>query len=193
MQKKRLENPDKQDFILNGLIDFFKEHRLKEVNMDQMASHLNRSKATIYKHFRGKEEIIDAIIEKRILAISGFVVILHNESIPFRERLGESYNLLAMHIADLTNDFLADVKEMYPNIYERINTLIDLAVQQLKEYYVRGMDDGIFNKLNAELLAHNDFLFFRSLTDPAFLTDKSMTMEEAFGAFYEIRCKGLLK
>jgi AcrR family transcriptional regulator len=191
--KSRLKRPDKQHEIVVQLTEFFKQNRLSESSMDDVALYLNKSKATIYKYFKSKEQIVEAIIDTKVKEIAGFVFILRNENIDFFKRYELSYDLLASHIADISNELLIDLKELYPEIYLKIENLIDLAVGELKSYYEEGMRKGIFNKLNSSILAQNDLMFFRLLTNPEFLVSNGITMEEAFADFYKIRCFGLLK
>lgn len=179
--------------MIIDLVDFFKKNRLSEVNMDDVALYLNKSKATIYKYFRSKEQIVEALIDYKIKEIAGFVFILRNDKIEFFDRYRLSYNLLSEHISDISNELLTDLKNMYPDIYIKIEKLIEVAVQELKAYYEDGMQKGIFNELNSGLLAQNDLMFFQLLTNPDFLTSHNLTMEKAFADFYQIRCNGLLK
>lgn len=193
LAKSRMKSPEKQLSMIIDLVDFFKKNRLSEVNMDDVALYLNKSKATIYKYFRSKEQIVEALIDYKIKEIAGFVFILRNDKIEFFDRYRLSYNLLSEHISDISNELLTDLKNMYPDIYIKIEKLIEVAVQELKAYYEDGMQKGIFNELNSGLLAQNDLMFFQLLTNPDFLTSHNLTMEKAFADFYQIRCNGLLK
>jgi AcrR family transcriptional regulator len=193
LAKSRMKSPEKQLSMIIDLVDFFKKNRLSEVNMDDVALYLNKSKATIYKYFRSKEQIVEALIDYKIREIAGFVFILRNDKIEFFDRYRLSYNLLSEHISDISNELLTDLKNMYPDIYIKIEKLIEVAVQELKAYYEDGMQKGIFNELNSGLLAQNDLMFFQLLTNPDFLTSHNLTMEKAFADFYQIRCNGLLK
>lgn len=193
LAKSRMKSPEKQFSMIIDLVDFFKKNRLSEVNMDDVALYLNKSKATIYKYFRSKEQIVEALIDYKIKEIAGFVFILRNDKIEFFDRYRLSYNLLSEHISDISNELLTDLKNMYPDIYIKIEKLIEVAVQELKAYYEDGMQKGIFNELNSGLLAQNDLMFFQLLTNPDFLTSHNLTMEKAFADFYQIRCNGLLK
>lgn len=190
--KKRTENPKKRLEIINGLIEFFKKNSLSTSNMDDIALALNKSKATLYKYFKSKESMIEAIIDYKVDAISGFVVILNNEQIPFFKRYQKSFELLQEHISDIPNEFMKDLKDVFPDIFNKIEVLIELASSQLANYYEEGMRIGEFNKLNAKILSQNDFIFFRMLTDPDFLKQQNLSMQEAFKDFYDIRCFGLL-
>lgn len=191
-KKKRVQNPKKQLAIIEGLIDFFQTNSLAESNMDTIAEYIGKSKATLYKYFASKEEMVDALIDYKINSIAGFVSILNNDEIPFVERYDESFQLLQQHIGDITNEFLSDLKEVFPVLFEKIELLIQLAVRELANYYKKGMELGEFNQLNAQMLSHMDFVFFRQLTNPDFLKENQLSMQEAFNDFYAIRCQGLI-
>jgi len=191
--KKRSKSPAKQLSMVIELIEYFKKNRLSEASMDDIALYLNKSKATIYKYFSSKEQIVEALIDYKIKEIAGFVFILRNDKIDFFERYKMSYDLLSLNIADISNELLIDLKNLYPEIYSKIEKLIDVAVSELKDYYEVGMKAGYFNELNSSILAQNDLMFFQLLTNPEFLIKQEITMEKAFSDFYKIRCFGLLK
>lgn len=192
LTKKRLKRPDKQIEIIEKLTDFFKENRLSENNMDQVAAYLNKSKATIYKYFRSKEEMVDLLITHKIKSIAQFAFILRDDKIDFFKRYQKSYELLSNNIADIPNELLIDIQDLYPSIYQKIELLIETAVSELKTYYEKGIELGIFNKLNVNILAQNDLMFFQLLTNPQFLINQGLSMDQAFKDFYQIRCLGLL-
>lgn len=192
VEKDRKINPKKHLEIITGLIDFLQTNSLAASNMDDIALGLNKSKATLYKYFTSKEAMVDALVMYKVEEISKFVLILNNENIPFIDRYEQSFALLLSHIGVITNDFLQDLKEVFPEIYAKIELLIQLAAHELAKYYQKGMDLGLFNNLNAMLLSQNDFVFFRTLTDPDFLKANHLSMQQAFEDFYKIRCLGLL-
>lgn len=192
VSKERKKNPRKQLEIINGLVEFFKVHSLANSNMDEIAEGLQKSKATLYKYFESKEEMVDALINYKITMIMGFVPVLKDDKIPFFDRYKKSFSLLHEHISDISIDFMADLKTVYPQIYKNIELLIDVAVRELATYYKQGMEQGIFNPLNATMLSQIDFILFQTLTDPAYLRENKLSVAEAFHDFYTIRCNGLL-
>lgn len=191
--KKRSANPKKKQGIIDGLVVFFRSNSLAESNMDQIAEGLNKSKATLYKYFKSKEEMVDAVIDYKVRMITGFVPILHNADIDYIERYSLSFDLLQTHIRDIGNDFLSDIKTMFPEVYQKVMLLVELAVHELSAYYMEGMKRGIFNRLNAKMLSQMDFIFFQTLTDPVYLKENDLTLSGAFRDFYAIRCQGLLR
>ena len=192
IKKERINNPKKELVIIQLLIAYLRTNSLSNSNMDDIAAGLNKSKATIYKYFKSKEELIEALITYKIEKISAFVHILHDSEIPFMSRLELSFNLLEEHIVDISNDFIDDLKSYFPRVYAKIELLIQLAVNELSKYYTEGMERGIFNQLNAKMLSQNDFVFFRTLTDPVYLKENNLTMSQDFNDFYQIRCLGII-
>ncbi|MFT4969423.1 MAG: AcrR family transcriptional regulator [Chitinophagales bacterium] len=190
--KERTKNPAKQQAIIEGLIEFFRTHSLAQSNMDEIALGLNKSKATLYKYFQSKEEMVEELVSFKVKMISGFVPILYDENLAFFDRYKKSFELLHTHIGDISNDFLEDLKTVFPEIYLQIESLIDLAVRELAGYYQKGMERGIFNNLNAKMLSQIDFILFQTITDPVYLKDNQLTLARAFQDFYDIRCRGLL-
>lgn len=190
--KERKTNPKKRKEIVLGLIDFLQENSLANSNMDDIAAGLSKSKATLYKYFKSKETMVDALIDFKVKSIAGFVPILKDEEIPYIERYERSFRLLEEQITDISNEFMKDLKELFPEVYQKIELLIQLAVQELSSYYEEGMKRGIFNQLNARLISSNDFVFFRTLIDPEYLKQNDLTIAKAFKDFYDIRCQGLI-
>lgn len=190
--KERKTNPKKRKEIVLGLIEFLQNNSLADSNMDDIAAGLFKSKATLYKYFKSKEKMVDALIDYKVRRIAGFVPILKDERIPYIERYEQSFRLLEEQIADISNEFMKDLKELFPEVYQKIELLIELAVQELSSYYKEGMQRGIFNQLNARLISSNDFVFFRTLIDPVYLKQNDLTIAKAFKDFYDIRCQGLI-
>lgn len=52
--------------ILNGCEQLFLEAGIKSITMDDIARHLGISKKTIYQHFRDKNELVTALVKKRL-------------------------------------------------------------------------------------------------------------------------------
>jgi len=194
IKKERIHNPKKKKEIINDLIVFYKNsnNSLANSNMDQIAKGLNRSKATLYKYYKSKEDMINDLVDYKVQEIAKFAMLLHNEELDFKERYALSFQILEKHISDISNDFIDDLKNVFPKIYDKIKLLIDLAVHELAKFYQSGMEQGVFNKLNAKLLSLNDLSIFVTLTDPKFLKEHNLTMQQAFKDFYDIRCKGLM-
>lgn len=192
VKKPRLKNPKKKQEIIESLIAFFREHSLANSNMDEIAEGINKSKATLYKYYSSKEKMVADLITYKVSEISKFALILNNEEIPFTERYEKSFALLQKHIADITTEFLEDLKTVFPVIYQYIEQLINTAVEMLTQYYDEGMQRGLFNKLNARMLSLNDLIMFRQFSDPQFLKENNLNLQQAFQDYFDIRCEGLI-
>ncbi|MFC0514296.1 TetR/AcrR family transcriptional regulator [Mucilaginibacter angelicae] len=55
-----------KDRLLTGTEELFLEAGIKSITMDDIARHLGISKKTIYQHFRDKNELVTALVKKRL-------------------------------------------------------------------------------------------------------------------------------
>lgn len=193
INKKRKSNPEKQQEWIEILIPYFQKHGLKDITMDEVARVLNKSKATIYKYFKSREEIIEYGLAHKLRDIQQFEQILKNGDIAYLERYFESIAHLSLNISDISNRFLSDLKHQHPALWERVVAFIDYAMEILKEYYQQGIDDGIFIDVDPALMVMSDRFFFQSLSDPDFLISHNLTINQAFQQYFKMKFSGIVK
>ena len=70
VEKNRKELDAKQKKWLKKVLPYFYEHGVRKVTMDEIAIHLNISKATIYNYFQSKEELVDAAVWLKLTDLS---------------------------------------------------------------------------------------------------------------------------
>lgn len=58
---------DQKDRIIQGGEDLFMQAGIKSVTMDDIAKHLGMSKKTIYHYFTDKNELVMALVKKRLI------------------------------------------------------------------------------------------------------------------------------
>ena len=191
--KKRKTNPEKQREWIEILIPYFQKHGLKDITMDEVASVLNKSKATIYKYFKSREEIIEYGLAYKLEHIQQFEEILKNEDVPYLERYFDSIAHLTINISDISNRFLSDLKHQYPSLWKRVVAFIDYAMEILKGYYQKGIDEGYFIDVDPSLMVMSDRFFFESLSDPDFLISHNLTINQAFQQYFKMKFFGIVK
>jgi AcrR family transcriptional regulator len=55
--------------IVQAAHDRFLEEGFHRMTMDELAAELGMSKRTLYRHFRGKIEVLDAVLDLRLASI----------------------------------------------------------------------------------------------------------------------------
>lgn len=191
IRRVRSTDPARRLELARSMTPVFMAHGTRSVTMDAIARGAGVSKATLYNHFESLEEMVAHVVGLKVETIMGFQTILNDADRSFADRYAEAFELLASQIAGVSSTFLDDVRSDFPDVFARIDALIDLAGRELRAFYARGMEAGVFRALHPDLLARTDLSFFRTLTDPRELRDLDLSIEEACRAFYDIRCGGL--
>lgn len=193
LKKKRKHNPEKKVEWARMLIPHFQKKGLRDLTMDNVAQLLDVSKATVYKYFKSREEIVKLCVAVKLDDVKHFSDILMDGNTPFLERYFLSLEYLTKNIADISNTFLADLKHLFPETWDTVNTFIEYALQVLQQFYEEGIAGGVLRKASSSLMVMSDRFFLQSLSDPDFLNSHHLTLDEAFKQYFEMKFFGIVK
>ena len=91
------------------------------VTADEIAAELGISKATLYKEFRSKEEVLLVVVREFMADVAGRVDILMNdESLSFVDRLAALSSLVGSRISELGPLFIRDIQKSAPAVLKEI-------------------------------------------------------------------------
>ena len=186
---KRLENSQK---FLTKMIPVLRTTAISSLRMDDVARHMDISKATLYKYFSSKEEIIQNILEDYIAEIHDSRAMMMDDSIPFERRFQIAYQHSISHVLYLPEFFWSDVKKLYPAIFEGFSTALRHHSEQLCHFFEEGMERGIFNRINPILYMIQDEAVIRKVVEPTFSIMYDMTIRQALYDFYLMKKNQLL-
>lgn len=180
-QKKKQQ----QEKLILKLLSQIRDHQFNQMNMEDMAKLMGISRATLYKYFANKEEIFEnftegliAYFEQRSIGEFSQATIASSFQLVF-----EQSTSLALLVPD---SFMAQLEVMYPTLHERLRTAIAKRNQQVVDFYLFGMEAGVFKQLNPQLLVAQQQLF-ETLFNPKFLMQNRLTVEQALWDFYELQ------
>lgn len=193
INKTRSNSVAKKEELIQRLIPFLQEKGLQGITMDNMAAAMDISKATVYKYFQSREEILAAVIAFKLEEIKHFEEHLNNVKVEYLDRYKNAVQYLSAHISDITNLFLADLKTYFPHLWQLIDAFKDYCMQALKTYYNEGIRKGYFNKINPAIMVMSDQFFLDKLTDPDFLVTHKLSIQQAFDEYFRMKFYGIMK
>lgn len=191
--KERIKDPKKREEWIDLLLPYFIEKGIRAVPIDEVVSILGKSKATVYKHFESHHEIVALVIQRKLGQLQHFQPIIEDENRSYQERYVLAVGYVSKHLGDVSNLFLSDLKEIYPDLWELINGFKQMALAILKKFYQDGIVDRAFENINPDLMVLSDELFFDVLTNPEFLASKGLNLQAAFESYFKMRFYGILK
>lgn len=193
LEKDRIKDPKRRNAWIKKLGPHFLQRGIKNVPIDEVVSVLGKSKATVYKHFESHHEIVSVVVSQKLGDLQLFVPILCDESKSYQDRYKLAVGYISRNLGDIHNVFLSDLKEVYPDLWNLIQSFKTVALNELKQFYIKGIDDGTFSNLDPDLMVLSDDLFFDALTNPEYLTEKGINIQTAFDSYFEMRFNGILK
>jgi AcrR family transcriptional regulator len=174
------------------LAPYVKKHGFQALRMDEIAKIMDVSRATLYKYFSTKEEVIESVVDTFVEFINELVMDSLDTDQLYGTRfqqLFEQSTLLAVYITDV---FLKELEHMHPEKYDRLRGAMQLREQQLLEFYDEGMQKGVFNEINGKLLILQDELL-RSMIDIKYLMVNHLTIHQVLYDYYQLKKLQLFK
>ena len=192
IDKKRIKSPKKREELANKLFPEFMERGIKEISANDLCEITGKSKATIYKHYDSKKEIVEYILGNKLKELSSFgEILLQNSS--FENRYKNAVTFVSSILKNITPIFLQDLKELYPDLWEQVEFFKRMALEILREFYSEGIKQKKFIDINPDYLLLQDELFFNTLSNPEILTSKKLKLKDTFDAYFEIRFHGIIR
>ncbi|MFT6604060.1 MAG: AcrR family transcriptional regulator, partial [Bacteriovoracaceae bacterium] len=171
----------------------FKEKGLKKFNMDDASEELGKSKATIYKYFSNREDILSVILENLFKELSQFQSILNDSKLDYIERYKNSIELLSKELKGISGHFLFDLKKYHPKLWLLVEDYKLIVIDELGRFYLEGKRKNILGHTSVQLLKVGDEIFLNALLEPSFLMKNNLKLEESLRAYFENKMFGMLK
>lgn len=166
-----------------------------KVTMDEIAYGLGMGKATLYRYFNSKEELLFKAIEDFYSDIDMEVQdLLSNKELSQIEKLRIFLKNLAEKLSQINSNLLNDIERIVPEAYRlldelRKNIIIGNVIKLLKD----GQYNNIYRKdIDPNLVANIILVSIQNLTAPRFLLENSYTVSEIFNSVIAITLKGYL-
>ncbi|MFC5405385.1 TetR/AcrR family transcriptional regulator [Cohnella soli] len=179
------------------IFPYVQKQGFNSLKMDDAAKCMDISKATMYKYFSSKDEIIEALVLQAIDYIDQLVLEeappkLTAQSEPTHKELllyGETFNTtfkIAIKLAYYLSDaFLDDLNNAYPELAAQLAEGVERCRKKLISYFDSGMELGVFRRLNSRILLIQLDVVLRELLDPKLLMLHNMTLKQALLDFYQ--------
>jgi AcrR family transcriptional regulator len=89
--------------------------------MDEIASGLQVSKKTIYKHFSSKEFIVNAVVEELMKSLQGKLEEIINSDADSVDKMVKLYQLIGQFLLRVSNKWINDLRIHQPLLWEKVD------------------------------------------------------------------------
>jgi AcrR family transcriptional regulator len=188
-----VRKPVSADQYIEKIKPVIRRIKFSQLKIDDIAKYMDISKVTLYKHFSSKDEIIEQVVEYSIHYLQKADTIVKDDSVSFIDRFQKTFLQSLICVIYLSDFFLHDLKEFYPQLFDNLAAAQQIRHKNLKTFFESGMDQKLFNRINAVLFMVQDDAVLRRLMDPSFSIQYDVTLKQAIMDFYKMKQYQLLK
>ncbi|SFI35896.1 transcriptional regulator, TetR family [Paenibacillus sp. UNC496MF] len=180
--------------LLKKLIDSFTKEGFQSLRMDDIAKSMDVSRATMYKHFSSKQEVIEGVVR---------IFIDYIEKLEERTEDGDERSfgiwfqqLFEQSIAlvgKISDVFLKDLQAAFPELYDELKHVLHKREEQTLRFYRDGQDRGIFNAINEKFILLQDNVLLREILNVKYLLYNQTTVHEVLRDYYQFKKIQLFK
>uniref|UniRef100_A0AAE9IH43 TetR/AcrR family transcriptional regulator n=2 Tax=Paenibacillus TaxID=44249 RepID=A0AAE9IH43_PAEPO len=177
---------------MNKLLPYLRKNGLQSVRMDEISRVMEISRATLYKYFSTKEEIVEFIVD-------GFIEYMkeltHNplDSVQsFGTRFLQIFEQTISLVVYFSDIILQDLETSYPDLFDRFNEAMKEREEKILAFFEEGKQKGIFNQLNGRLLIKQDEIL-RGMFDVKYLMTNQFTVQQVLYDYFQLKRIQLFK
>lgn len=169
------------------LLPLIQSRGFSQVRIDAIVHAMDISKATFYKHFTSKEDVIAQIVDMVATHFQETTTLIDDSAIPFEERFQRIFEQSLLIATYLTDVFLHDLQQTFPVFWEQIKHAQRERQRHLETFFAQGVAAGVFQPIPQALVVLQDEVLLRTLLDPLFLMEHDLTLRTGLEAYYELQ------
>jgi AcrR family transcriptional regulator len=194
-KRRTASNPDLRARIVEVGTELFLSRGFVRVTADEIAGRLGISKATLYKSFASKEEILQAVVRKFTGEISVRIEeILGDVRLGFVEKLVGLFAYVVGRISQFGPLFVRDIQKCAPGIWKEIEDFRrDKIEKNLGAIFRAGREQGFFRgDVPMELLLRMFAFLIEEFVNPTAILRSGRSPAEAFESVIKVFFQGIL-
>src|SRR5581483_3666395 len=164
-----------------------KQQGLSRLKIDDLVRFMGISKATFYKYFASKEEVVEEGVDLLVSSFKEAATLIGDESSSHLVRFQHAFTQSLVLVSYYPEPFLLDLKQAYPLLWERVKEAQQEWLRQLEQFYEQGIALGIFHPIRPVLVALQHELLLRTIMDPVFLMEHDLTLRASLYDYYELQ------
>jgi AcrR family transcriptional regulator len=181
--------------LLDSARELFLKNGFSRVTTDDVSAALGISKATLYKIFPSKKDLLSAIMQRMMQTILARVEeIIQDEKRDFIEKLVTLMTYLGDQLSRLGPVFARDIQRSAPGVWQQVDEFRrDKIIENFEALISAGIKKGVFQKgLNQNLLALMFVALMQEFINPETLYRHSYRASDIFETIIGVFFEGIL-
>jgi AcrR family transcriptional regulator len=192
--RNRKRDPHRQRIVDAARAHFF-SHGFRSVTMDDLAEELGISKKTLYAHFPGKFDLLEAVLADKFAGVEAMfkeVTRAHRHDFPaaLQDLLAGTHR----ELDEIKPPFVRDMRQKAPEVFKLIERRRAALIQRyFGKFFVEGQRTGMVRKdVPAKLIIEILLAMVQSIMNPPKMEELGMMPKEGFSGILKIVLEGAL-
>jgi len=173
----------------------FFRHGFRSVTMDDLAEELGISKKTLYAHFPGKIELLEAVLADKFAGVEAKLNgIIHAHPHDFSAALHELLANMQRELDEIKPPFVRDMRQKAPHVFKVIERRRAALIERFfGKLFIEGQRSGMVRKdVPAKLTIEILLAIVQAIMNPLKMEELGMTPKEGFAGILKIILEGAL-
>jgi AcrR family transcriptional regulator len=152
------------------------------INMDELALRAGVSKRTVYRYFRSKEEIIEAVLDAFMLETEAEIDRLLTIEMAPDVFITEILKYLSTNGQFIINPVgLDDLRKHYPYLWQKLDNFRTDRIRNIIKILITSIKNPIIMEIDQRIISAVILASIKSVMTPDFILDNGLTFEETAG------------
>jgi AcrR family transcriptional regulator len=192
----RSRNPDQgRQRIVEAARSHFFSHGFRSVTMDDLAQELGISKKTLYAHFPGKIQLLEAVLADKFAGVEAKLNEItrrhrQNFSVALHELLANTQR----ELDEIKPPFVRDMRQKAPHVFKIVERRRAALIERFfGKLFAEGRRTGMLRKdIPVKLIIEILLALVQAIMNPAKMEELGMTPKEGFAGILKIVLEGAL-
>jgi AcrR family transcriptional regulator len=192
--RSRRRDPNRQRIIDAARVHFF-NHGFRSVTMDDLAEELGISKKTLYTHFPGKFDLLEAVLADKLAGVEATLSeITRAHPHDFPATLRDLLSGTQRELDEIKPPFVRDMRQKAPDVFKVVERRRAALIQRyIGKLFVEGQQTGMVRKdVPAKLIIEILLALVQSIMNPPKMEELGMMPKEGFSGILKIILEGAL-
>ena len=170
-------------------------HGFRSVTMDELAEELGISKKTLYAHFPGKMELLEAVLADKFAGVEAKLnEITRAHPHDFGAALHELLANMQRELDEIKPPFVRDMRQKAPHVFKVIERRRAALIERFfGKLFIEGQRAGMVRKdVPAKLTIEVLLAIVQAIMNPLKMEELGMTPKEGFAGILKIILEGAL-
>src|SRR5919109_4689063 len=190
----RRRDPNRQRIVGAARAHFF-NHGFRSVTMDDLAEELGTSKKTLYAHFPGKIDLLEAVLADKFSGVETMLkAVTHAHPHDFPATLHDLLAGTQRELDEIKPPFVRDMRQKAPQTFKVIERRRAALIQRyFGKLFIEGQRAGMVRKdVPAKLIIEILLAMVQAIMNPPKMEELGMMPKEGYTGILKIVLEGAL-